>query len=252
MNDKVPLIIFFFISYFSAYAEESPLDDAPVLDTATYKEGEDYLVILRVEDPAVDRTPTVVEPEAQKIPAVQLAQNFSFQVVATTYGDQATRFEIKLLGEGEGKKLQGWSNLDWTLFTPRHRIKNGDQQHSFLLFHSKTGAEDLIKLASDADLARRPPQIPEVLPSRESIGARYLLNSAVSGADPAIETILDFLEALHVLHDEKAQELKEELRLKTMKREQRKHQILVEKNTSQTRALRVWRLKNIPTQEGSE
>jgi len=52
---------------------------------------------------------------------------------------------------------------------------------------------------------------------------------------------LDILDAIHLLYDEKSQDLKEDLEISIQNQEERKLQIKVESEKSKKRVLKIWR-----------
>lgn len=253
MKASTTLFTLIFLSAHSLMAEESVLESAPVIDTVTYQVDKNRLVIQRIEEPdptlqaAVSQSSTTTTS-----PEVGPQEGRSFQITATTYEEKGTRFQIRLLGPGPSKDVIGWSNLDWSLFTVRHQLIAREQRHRFLFFHSKVSLEALEQLTADPDSADSLPEVPALLPTHASTGSRYLLTSSYSDDTPQIETILDFLEALHTLYDEQRAQLEKEQELVIERGKERKRQILLEKNKPQTQTLRIWRLKDLEEKGESE
>ena len=237
---KLPFLSVSMVTIFCGvlFADPSSLESVPVLDEVTLKVGKDELVIQRIEDPGLP----AAKPEAPIIvPGKEAPLTHSFQIAATTYADKGTRFVISSHNGDASQSFTGWSNLDWTLFTTRHQLDDKDQQHLFILLHTKVSKTQISQLKNNPDPANHPPEVPTELPSH-STGARYLLTSDFFAGDPAAEITLDFLEALHALYDEQADQLQQEHQLALEKQAERKRQILLEKQIPQRRVLRFWRL----------
>ena len=229
----------FYISIFGSLTlmgqEEklSPLENAIVLDEVAFQKGKDRLVVQRIEEPDLK-----VEEEHVSDPLPVVGDAFptqTFLVSATTYADQGTYLEVWPTALGKKAAIQGWSNIDWSVFQTFHKFVVGQKGYQIMLFHTKLSEEEISRRSNDIEQFY--PKVPELLPDLES-GARYLITSQ---AETEQADTLDFLEFIHMLFEENSQELKTELIGILEANEERKRQIQIESEKPKKRVLKIWR-----------
>lgn len=215
------------LSQAPAIAEEfSSVEDAVVLDEVVYQEGQNTLVIRRIEQPEEsDSLGAKDKNEQTDLPLAEVTmQQQAFVIATEVYPDKKTRFRLWPTGLGPQNAMEGWSNIDWSVFQALPSIEVGNLSFRFILFQS--GAEEG-GIPSPVDL-----------PDFNKGGAHYLLTSATKTDR---QNGFDLLEALHELYQQERRKLHRSLRLSVEKREKRKRLIKTERKKPKTQVLTIWR-----------
>ena len=233
-NYVLPTILGF--TTFVAFAEppSSSIEEAAVLDEVTYSQGKDTLVIQRIEQPEFseddhqDESIETIAVDEASIDQSEVAQFETYVISATAFDDRATRLKIWSSSGGEASALQGWSNIDWSVFQSVISFSEETTRYQFILFHTKASGVQGAGLSA----------IPATLPEFSESGARYLVTSS---EDAEHESTLDFLESIHALYDEESGELHSNHEVTLTQQKERERQLKQEAAKPKTRVLRIWR-----------
>ena len=226
--------IFYFLSicvalvgllFGQADQNQAALESAPVLDEVVHKQGKDTLVIQRIEQPDFLEEETV-DQQTEIVTQEEGLLHHTYVISATSFEQGATRFQIWSPNQGQQRALEGWSNINWSVFQSLLSFDTENIRYQYMLFH--TGSRK----------GENAPELPTELPKFEVTGARYLVTSS---AEVEQEEILDFLEAIHTLYDEKKAKLHADRVVAIERQEERKRQIEINKAKPQTRVLKIWR-----------
>jgi len=211
---------------------QSALENAPVLDEIVHQQGKDTLVIQRIEQPEFLEDDTTQEETGESQPDVQTPEAVlptrTYLISATSYGAGGTRLQIWPSHRGQQGALEGWSNVDWSVFQSLLSFDGNNVRHQFMLFYSGSGQ------GSDV------PEVPTELPEFSQTGARDLVTS---GEATEREETLDFLESIHTLYDENQQNLHTDRQLAIEHQKERQRQIKIEEAKPKTRVLKIFKLE---------
>lgn len=211
---------------------EPALEDAPILDEVVYKQGKDTLIIQRIEQPeflgktSAEKEEPATSSEDLKREIKAPLPTETYIISATSIGKTATRIKVWPSHLGQQVALEGWSNIDWSILQGLLSFEGDNKTYQLMLFHSANSHGENLS------------EVPTDLPEFGQTGARYLVTSS---EDSEREEILDFLEAIHALYDEKQQKLKSDREIALEKHEERKRQIEIEAKKPKTRVLKIWR-----------
>lgn len=215
-------------SFGQADQNQAALENAPILDEVVHKQGKDTLVIQRIEQPDFLEEKMTQEGTVRQNEAVaqEGMLHQTYVISATSFGQDATRFQIWSPDQGAQGALEGWSNINWSVLQSLLSFDADNISYRYMLFHTGSGQDE------------NAPEIPTELPQFEVTGARYLVTSR---DEAEREEILDFLEAVHALYDSNKAKLHADRAIAIKRQEERKRQIKIEKAKPKTRVLKIWR-----------
>jgi len=139
--------LFYFVSLLAALGSialgqteqnQSALENAPVLDEVVHQQGKDTLVIQRIEQPEFLEDDAIPEETDESQPDVQTPEEVlptrTYIISATSCGPGGTRLQIWPSHQGQQGALEGWSNLDWSVFQSLLSFDDNNVRYQFMLF----------------------------------------------------------------------------------------------------------------------